>query len=193
MFWQHDREHDHHGLESCATVALSEDIGQYPAGTLLCDVLNDMDRRLKQAQVDRTHGFVPVAFDAVIVPYAGAATANGLVPFNAVLAAAGSATFALDAELAAPVTVERTGAFGMGAYLLERAAVNAVTVLTQPVGPGDTTIHIDDPGEFGTCPMTIQIGLETMTVIAGCETTTWTVIRGDPAASHPVGAYVVDC
>lgn len=191
--WPHHREQAHHDVEPCGTVVLSDAIGRYPAGTLLCEVLDDLSRRMAQVEIDTTHGFSTVGLDAWIAPYSGSAGATGLFGLDALISVPTPDSFGLDAEIAEAVAVERTGGFGFSAVLLERGA-DAITVITQPVGPGDTTIHVDNPDDFpSSCPMTVQIGTETMTVVAGCGTDTWTVVRGDPTASHPVGVYIVIC
>lgn len=191
--WEHHREDDHAGHETCGTVQLTEAIGRYPAGSILCDVLSDLSQRMSQVQIDRTHGFVVFGLDAVVAPYAGASGASGFFGLDAAINVPTVGTFGLDAELVEPVPVERTGSLGLYAVLLERGA-DAITVITQPVAPDDTVIHVDNPDDFpGSCPMTVQIGSETMTVVSGCGTDTWTVVRGDPTLSHPVGAYIVIC
>lgn len=189
--WLHHRSDDHLGLEDCTTVELTEQIGRYPAGSVLCAVLADMVLRMTQVEIDTRHGFSVFGLDAWIAPYAGTG-ATGYFGLDATIAVTGTGSFGLDAVLEAPTPVERTGDFGLDAYFIPRGA-DGITVITAPIDEDDTVIHVDDPDELpGVCPYQIQIGDEVMTVVGGCGTDTLTVERDDPQA-HPVGAYVATC
>ena len=193
MVWQHHRTYDHRDTEDCTTVQLTEAVGRYPAGAVLCDVLADMALRISGVEASWLAGFHTFALNAWLAPYAGGATANAYASLNAWLRKIQTGSATLDAWLVTPTPVARSASFSLNAVLLQRGA-DGITVLTQPIGAGDTVIHIDNPGDFpATCPFLIQIGLETMTVVSGCGTNTWTVVRGDATLTHPLGDYVVTC
>lgn len=190
IVWQHHREHDHSGTEDCSAVELTEAIGRYPAGSILCDVLDDMAERMSQLELDYTHGFTAVPFAAFIAPYDPAGALSGVINFDSVILAAGSDDFGMDAVLQAPVVEEQLASFSLGSYFVELHN-DAITVLVQPVDTVDTTIYVDSSVGFPAVPFMIQIGTETMTVtaVSGNE---WTVVRDNPQ-SHPLGSYVVVC
>jgi len=55
----HDRTLDHYGTEDTTTAVLSADIGRYPAGTSLQDVLADMVARIESLELGcATHQYV---------------------------------------------------------------------------------------------------------------------------------------
>lgn len=188
--WQHHRHDDHVDTEDCSTVQLTEQIGRYVAGTALCAVLADMETRMTVVEADTRHGFSVLGLDAWISPYAGAG-AVGYFGLDATISDALAGSFGLDAVLEASTPVERSTSFGLTAYTIPRGA-DGISVITQPIDTDDTVIHVDDGGEFPTCPTQIIIGTEVMMVVGGCGTSTLTVERDDPQA-HPVGAYVATC
>ena len=192
MLWQHDRTYDHRETEDCSVVLLSTDIGRYPEGTPLCDVLFDLFARWQQVQADYAHGFFVFGLDALIAPYDPAGALMGVLGLDAVIQDEQPDTFGLDAEIAAPVAEEQTASFGLDSFINELDV--AAGQLEFPIDDNDTVIVITNPGDFpDTCPYLIQIGDETMTVVGGCGTDTLTVVRGDNATSHPAGSVLVVC
>lgn len=192
LLWQHDRTYDHRDTEDCSVVVLSTDIGRYPAGTPLCEVLFDLFARWEQVQSDYGHGFFVFGFNALIAPYDPAGALMGVIGLDAVIEEEGSDTFGLDAEIVAPTPEEQTTTFGLDAVINELDV--AAGQLEVAIDDDDTVIVITNPDDFpDTCPYLIQIGDETMTVVGGCGTDTLTVVRGDNATSHPAGSVLVVC
>jgi hypothetical protein len=191
IVWQHHREHDHSGTETCDHVQITEAIGRYPAGTTVCDVLESFLARIALLEVDYIGGIHPISLDAFIAPYDPAGSLQGVTNLDAFIVVPTTGSFGIDAETVAPVLVEQAGSFGIGSYFVSLYN-DAITVLTQPVGPSDTVIYVDSSAGFPSVPFVIQIGIETMTVTA-VSGNQWTVIRGDPTLSHPAGSYVVVC
>jgi len=190
--WQHHREHDHRETEDCSTVVLSTDIGRYAADTSLCDVLDDLFRRLSLISSDLGEGFEVFGFDALIAPYDPAGALMGVFGIEAVVEDESTDTFGLDAEIEEPVVVEQEAEFLINAYIHE--ADVPVGQLEDPIDDTDTVIVITNPGDFpSTCPYQIQIGDEVMTVVGGCGTDTLTVVRGSNASAHGAGSVVVTC
>jgi hypothetical protein len=190
IVWQHDRTDDHEGTEDCYSVLITSAIGRYPADTYLCDMLDDMFERLALIDADYVHGFEVLGLDAFIAPYDPQGLLSGFFGLDSVIEEEAADTFGLDAEIAAPVTVETFGEFGLGSFFVELHN-DAITVLTQEVDPGDTVIHVSSSVGFPSVPFLIQIGTEQMTVVS-MSGNDWTVERTD-AQSHPLGSYVVVC
>lgn len=198
-YWLHDRTYDHRGTEDCSTVVLSADIGRYTAGTSLCDVIDDLARRMSQIELDYIHGFFVLGLNAFVAPYDPGTLGGsllGLFGLDAVVLTPMTPTFGLDAVLATPTPVEVDFTFGLDAYL-NVVAADGVTVLAAAIDASQTTITMTSASGFPTSGnYTIQIGGETMLVTGGQGTTTWTVIRGyagTTATSHTAGQTVVTC
>jgi len=194
-YWQHDRTYDHRGTEDCTTVVLSADIGRYAAGTLLCDVLEDLIRRVSNLQTDYTHGFHTAGLNAFLAPYSPGTLGGsllGVYGLDAVVAATTTPTFGIDAEIEAYSATE-TVDFGIWAYIQELEA-DGVTTLAADIDDTQTVITVTSAAGFPTGgDYAIQIDGETMLVVGGQGTTTWTVIRGDNATAHVAGTVVVTC
>jgi hypothetical protein len=186
----HHREQDHRGTEDCSTVVIERPIGRYQAGASLCDVLGDLIRRSIDVRNHYHMGFHAFWMDAFVAPYAPAGTLRGVFDFSAWIHEVSTSTFSLSAALAAPTTQERTNAFWLESWFISLYN-DAITVLIQPVSPTNTVIHVGSNDGFPSVPFLIQIGTETMVVIAvnGNE---WTVVRDYPQ-NHAVGSYVVVC
>ncbi len=190
IVWQHDRTHDHTGTEDCSSVWITEPIGRYPAFSYLCDILDDMFRRLVLIDADYVHGFSVASIDAFIAPYDPNGALMGVFGLDSWIKKTGTSTFGLDAELVSPTPVEISGTFGIGSYFVELHNA-AITVLTADVDPGDTVIHVSSSVGFPSPPFLIQIGGEVMTVVS-VSGNDWTVVRDNPEF-HPLGSYVVVC
>lgn len=197
-YWQHDRTYDHRETEDCNTVVLSADIGRYSAGTLLCDVLEDLIQRTANLSADYAHGFSIFGLNAFIAPYNPGTLGGSLLSIlgiDAFIKAAQTGSFGIDAEMVAPTPVERSASFGIWAYIHEADAPTAQ--LATPIDADDTVIVVTNFADFpSVCPFLIEIDGETMLVTDGCGTDTWTVIRGyngTTATPHAGGATVVAC
>jgi hypothetical protein len=190
MTTQHHREQDHRGVEDCSTVVLDRPIGRYAAGTHVCDVLDGLIQRSIDVRNHYHSGFFAFRTDAYIAPYDPQGSLNGFMLIDAQIRDVSTGALTLDAILAEPIPQEKVAHFGADAWFVELYN-DAITVLMQDVSPEDTVIYVDSSAGFPDVPFLIQIGTETMWVIAvnGNE---WTVVRDDPQ-SHLAGSYVVVC
>jgi len=198
-YWLHDRTYDHRGTEDCSIVVLTTDIGRYAAGTLLCDALLDLDRRVSQVDADYIHGFEVFSFASMLAPYDPGTLGGsllGVFGLEGIVRATASPTLALEAELVSPTPVERTSTFGVLAYISD-AGGGPVVQLAAAIDADQTTLTVVSASGFPTSgDYLIQIGAEIMLVTGGQGTTTWTVIRGyngTTATSHPAGAVTTTC
>lgn len=189
-FTTHHREQDHRGTEDCSTVRIERNIGRYLAGTNVCVIIGDLIRRATDVRTHTQLGFHVVRLDAFIAPYDPQGSLSGVLSLNSFISGAGSDSFSLNAVLGEPVLDEKLAGFFMESWFVELYN-DAITVLTQAVVTSDTVIYVDSSAGFPSVPFLIQIGTETMTVVAvnGNE---WTVVRDNPQ-SHPAGSYVVVC
>lgn len=197
MWTSHDRTYDHTDTESEDTVILSEDVGPYPAGTNLHDVLIGMAARLRGVEDSYVHGFTRFSLDALVVPYTtGTISVDTRLAFaalNAIFVDASTWTADLDAVIAAPVLATRSGSLQLTAFVVDPPG-DAVTVLAGDIDATQTTVTVDNADAFPTSgSYLIQIGNEVLTVIGGQGTTTWTVVRGAGATSHAAGSLVYTC
>lgn len=173
-------------------MVLTTDIGRYVAGTLLCEVLNDLLLRVSRISADYAHGFSVFGLDALVAPYDPAGSLMGVASLDAVVLEAISGSFGVDAVLEEPTPIERNAGFALNAYLHQADA--SVGQLVNPIDADDTVIVITNPDSFpATGPYPIQIGDEIMTVVGGFGTDTLTVIRGSNASAHGAGSVVVTC
>lgn len=177
----HDRTLAHYGTEDTSTAILADDIGRYPAGMGLQDVLEDMARRLtfiEETGCDTLlYSFTAQA--SIVTPLAFSADAIITVPVH---------SFSADASLFRAISSSFSGA----AWLVDH--VGGHTVLDGAVGPSDLTITVTTTSTFPfTTPFVIKVDNEQMQVTGGGGTTTWTVTRaygGTTAAAHDDGTPV---
>lgn len=198
-YWLHDRTYDHRETEDCSTVVLSTDIGRYTAGSSLCDVLEDMALRMLQVEANYNHGFFVLGLDAFLAPYNPGTLGGSLLGtfgLDAVVLTPATPTFGLDAELVVPTPVTLGFSFGINAYL-NLIPDAGVAQLAADIDATQTTLTVTSASGFPTSGnYTIEIDGETMLVIGGQGTTTWTVVRGyagTTATSHTAGTTVVTC
>lgn len=181
----HDRTAFHVGTEDTETTVLAEDIGRYPAGMSLQDVLEDMAARLSFTEENGcdVKVFALTADAQIISGQTASFTADATIfdPARALV---------LDAVIAATVASSLTA----DAFIAERQPGYAT--LVTGIDADDTTITVSD---FGTFPQSgtyvINIGSEQLLVTGGAGTNTWTVTRGyngTTAAPHAAGSNVME-
>lgn len=181
----HDRTGFHVGTEDTETTVLAEDIGRYPAGMSLQDVLEDMAARLSFTEANGCDVKVlALTADAQIVSSPAASFTADAIIFDPAKA------LTLDAVIFATTSTS----FTADAFLAERQPGYAT--LVTGIDADDTTIIVSDFSTFPLVgPIVIIIGSEHLLVTAGLGTSTWTVTRGHDgttAAPHPAGSNVTE-